>query len=424
MGKYLYINTFKKRQELFFIIMLCSLMLKESISTFVIILTLIHTLSFHEGRESFKLIFKNKVNYLPLIYFLPLVFSLFFEGYSEDWLKHFTRFITWLIIPFLFLSLRFTDKKVNNILSVFTISLTLIILYSISVSIYKGLGNNLYYELITLSRKIRFHSTLLAFFSLISIIKLVEKPKLFTYKLNLLTRILWIILLALVIILPQARIIILSLFGYLLFKLIRWIYLKFTNKLYPVLVGFVTFIVLLFYLASIPRFKQILNSDFSVPFKEKYTKNTNFNSTNVRLLNWRTSIQTLNTVPKALFGVGSHLALKERNKTEEKIGVIPYAKFGSDPKRISKFNSHNQYVETLLRGGIFQLVTLLFLLFLLLKKAFLLKNNVVIYALIIFTFFLITESVLVRSKGLLFFLLFSTIISQSKLPSKTSFNSI
>ena len=78
-----------------------------------------------------------------------------------------------------------------------------------------------------------------------------------------------------------------------------------------------------------------------------------------------------------------------------------------------KFNSHNQFLTEFIYTGFFGFLTLIILFVVIFRKAIIKKDFLLFSIGLIYLLFCLTESSLVRNKGIIFFIYFSTLLSQS-----------
>lgn len=78
------------------------------------------------------------------------------------------------------------------------------------------------------------------------------------------------------------------------------------------------------------------------------------------------------------------------------------------------FNSHNQYITEFIYTGVFGFISLLTLFLIVFKRGILKNNNYLIIIGIIYFIFNLTESGLVRNKGICFFVFFSCLLFNLK----------
>ena len=125
------------------------------------------------------------------------------------------------------------------------------------------------------------------------------------------------------------------------------------------------------------------------------------NSVNSRKVIWYCSIATLKTDNHWLWGVGTgdvqdHLTncYKDKNKY-----LYEHR----------EFNAHNEYLQTFVRNGIFGLLSLLGIILLLSKAGLQHKSYVYLGFLIFFLISNLTESMLSRQAGVIFFTCFNSL---------------
>jgi O-antigen ligase len=114
-----------------------------------------------------------------------------------------------------------------------------------------------------------------------------------------------------------------------------------------------------------------------------------------RLYNWQASVQLIEQY--FFTGVGTGDALNALNTKRD---VSWFDAFKT-------YNAHNQYLETFLRFGVVGFVTLLSILYYQIRIAIKTKNFFYSSFLLIFSLSMLTESMLVRNKGITFFAFFS-----------------
>ncbi|MGB0886694.1 MAG: O-antigen ligase family protein [Vicingaceae bacterium] len=116
-----------------------------------------------------------------------------------------------------------------------------------------------------------------------------------------------------------------------------------------------------------------------------------------RLAMWECSLEVIKN--NWAFGVGTG---DGRNETLEKYEQMEF-NIGLD----GKFNSHNMYLQYWLSNGILTLLLFLGILVFLFVKAIKSKNMVFFSFILFFSFFCITESAMLRQKGIVFFVFMS-----------------
>jgi O-antigen ligase len=132
--------------------------------------------------------------------------------------------------------------------------------------------------------------------------------------------------------------------------------------------------------------------------QEKYAYNYPFNGLNFRLVIWKLSIQHLSSDGLLWFGVGTGDARDYLNDVFDQHGLL-------DGGYIN-YNTHNEYVETVLRQGIVGLFFLSFVYLWGLYRAISERNFFLIVFLLIFALSSWSEASLSVNKGIVFFSLY------------------
>ena len=115
----------------------------------------------------------------------------------------------------------------------------------------------------------------------------------------------------------------------------------------------------------------------------------------VRQENWKSVLKVISS--NYLFGIGADGGLNELQKQRD----IKSEAF------INKHNAHNDFLEILLRYGAVGLIFFFIILYKLIRKAVIVKNDFFIWFLVVFIISGLTESYLQRQIGLVFFTYFS-----------------
>lgn len=150
----------------------------------------------------------------------------------------------------------------------------------------------------------------------------------------------------------------------------------------------------LLWLNPVSRFRLV-----EEPMKTTYladTSITQWNSVNYRLLEWRGSWSIIRD--HLIFGVGT-------NGWRSAMDSF-YSNFNASTIGLT-YNSHNQFLQTWMENGILALITFLFCVF-----GFMLRSNIDqghIAFMLIFSLMCLTESIIERQKGIVFFTLFQSL---------------
>ncbi|MBS1507152.1 MAG: O-antigen ligase family protein [Bacteroidetes bacterium] len=130
-------------------------------------------------------------------------------------------------------------------------------------------------------------------------------------------------------------------------------------------------------------------------------ENTSWNSVNYRLLEWRASLNVIWKSP--LLGIGPNEAQKAMNSF--------YQQFNQSTVNLN-YNAHNQYLQTWMELGVIGLIGLLACIFVPLMYRDTTSTHVAF--ILIFSVMCLTESLLERQKGIVFFAFFQSVMMCSQ----------
>jgi hypothetical protein len=155
------------------------------------------------------------------------------------------------------------------------------------------------------------------------------------------------------------------------------------------------------------RFNPIKNSDILYILNtDEFPKYYIFTGERRRVLNAKIFLETISEPKIFFFGMGngsSSIYLRDR------VNYYRRNFFAFDPNA-TPYNFHNQYMETMMDFGIIGLFLLLMVYFQNIKSAFLNSNYLYLAFIILIGFSSLTESILERNKGIVFFAFFSNIL--------------
>jgi O-antigen ligase len=185
--------------------------------------------------------------------------------------------------------------------------------------------------------------------------------------------------------------------GIILYSLIIMIWLIYNvQKLkFPIFLSraiiFVIIGSLIFFISKEKKFEPLFNMASHYAFNQEQTINAD--KLPVRLKIWNSSIHVIQN--NWLTGVGTGDAKKELIKTYQPKGYIHCFKY--------RYNSHNQFLESMIQLGILGLFTLLFLILTPLYQSIKEKNYLLLGFLILIIGYAFIESMLSRLAGVAFF---------------------
>lgn len=174
--------------------------------------------------------------------------------------------------------------------------------------------------------------------------------------------------------------------------------------------------VLLFALLLIPasmRIKELANPNFDIVYAKTYQYDSPLNGLNLRLIQWRLGLEIIEENNAWISGVGIDKSQELLNSKYLEYGIYTGYE-GTDDTGYLNYNFHNQFIEEIVRTGLIG-VTILLIMFIVLLATpvdFRFVSNWVIF--IVFMFFL-TESVLERQQGIVYFcLIYSSYFPKNK----------
>ncbi|MBL4653856.1 MAG: O-antigen ligase family protein [Flavobacteriales bacterium] len=151
--------------------------------------------------------------------------------------------------------------------------------------------------------------------------------------------------------------------------------------------------------ATYQRFEMSIDKFTNMEFKKESTE-----STEVRYFIWKSSVELLSN--NFLFGVGTGDVIDELNEV--------YAANGYKGALSRSFNPHNQYFQTTIAIGVLGLTSLLVMFIYLFGQGIKHKKVIQIQFILMVSVFALTESILERQEGIVFFTFFAFLFLQSK----------
>ncbi|TXE13002.1 hypothetical protein FUA26_04190 [Seonamhaeicola algicola] len=374
---------------------------------------------------------KKYVSYLiiSILPFIYLSFTLLYSQNSTAGIKRLIQMLPFLIFPLVFYlnKDKFNKEQINKTLWCFSISVILLVFYQIVCSLFRldylladltneeivrnRLSNQdlLNQDVISSMKTKRFrnylieltdtHFTYQGMWVIFSVFFLFKEGIRFLKKKRYLGFLLIIISIILVVWLffISSRMPILTMFIALFCTV--FVFKKIKFKLKILLLG-LSILVLISSYFTFTTFKarvdEIVNIKFDLPSETKDTYN--YDSINVRHGIYVCAAHLVKD--NFWFGVGVGDSQDALNSCyNEKIGAKIYT--------WQDYNTHNQYLYFALATGIFGLFFYLILLYLQHKEALKYKNELYLYFIIVVALISLTENILSRSDGVMFFAFFS-----------------
>jgi len=370
---------------------------------------------------------KKNINFLiPMwLFFFYLVLSLSYTHDMKNGFFQIEKKLSLLVMPFIFYFSPLNDKESkSNLLIFFAITCTFFCAGCFLIGFYKfihlNLPNSMIVENFTnqnLSGYIGVHSTYLSMFVLLSISVLLDR--LISNKDSLLVTLIIffaIMFMLIFIILLASRIVFLSFIAVIVVLTISRSEIIIRNKiLFLIFVSLITSCFLISYQRS-NYIKNRINEVFFIDYPN-LIGSQNENGVTQRVFFWRNSIEIIMKSPIIGHGTGDSNSEFEKQYDElilQSPGLKESVKNAILYFKEKHFNAHNQYLETTISLGLIGLASLLFIygysLFYALKR----KNFLHISFISIVIITSLTESILERQQGIIFFLFFNCLFLFNK----------
>lgn len=310
----------------------------------------------------------------------------------------------------------FINEKIRDrLLSFFSILVLAGCLYCVVaafINFYqtKDLLSFFYYELIKPFDHHAIYFSIIVFFILIFLIEKIKPGYFLIHK--------WfhysaIIFLSFFLILLSSRLVISFYIFYLLFYFISSV------KKAAIKISIITAITALGFLVLFSnnpvgnRFKDIIHGDLSLVQKERFDPGDYFGGLQFRLFYWRLVPEILTENKSWLTGVGPANSQSLLDKKYREMNL-----YIGEPSRgdtgFLGYNTHSQFLESLLQTGLIGLLIFIFICLLLIKMMLLSKNRVMIFVTLLLLIYSLIESVFETQYGLLLFLFFPLFLSTAK----------
>jgi len=385
-----------------------SVFLPIKISSVLIIIATANCLINKDFKNNLKQLFINKISISFLLFFGLIVISALFRTNQTSAISNVERRLSFLVFPLIF-SGGVTLNQVKKIVLSFCFGTLIVMFYCIAVAIYKtktteNLDAFFYHNL---SAAVSLNAIYLSIYCVFSIFALLyyyndlEK----TYKKWVMMMI--IFLSASVILLSSKNLLIVLVIGILFFLVKRF---KTGNKflfLLPIL------LVLFTQIKPVKeRFLTEINANMNVIKQDTFRYDTPFTGLTLRLVIWKNSITILNENNAWLLGVGIGNFQDLLNKKYVQKGMYTGNVELGDTGYWG-YNTHNQWVETMLALGIVGLLILITILCLIFHHYLQQKQVLGLFLFFILISVSLTESVISANKGIVFFTFFLLLFSNS-----------
>ena len=223
--------------------------------------------------------------------------------------------------------------------------------------------------------------------------------------------------LSIFLLLLSSKLVILFYLAYLLSWFIRFLQNNRMKK--RVAVVFLTFsiiVVILVFSVRNPisnRFYEIIEGDIKIVTQDSFKKSDYFNGLQFRLLQWKFVSEILTENKRWLIGVSpgdAQSILDEKYLSKNMYSGEP----GRDGRGYLIYNTHNQFLQTVLQNGIIGLVVLLLICVSLLKMASQNRSRHASFIILLLLVWLFTEAAFETQYGIMIFTFFPLFIFTSK----------
>jgi len=361
----------------------------------------------------------NKISFYSFIaLFVWTAISLSYTDNLELGLKNLEGKLSLLAFPIVLYNFRLAQKEVWNILKAFIISISLATLYLLVNSFihYLDQGSWLtYHDFVgKFSGHAVFYSYYLFTSIVLSIFMLLDKKKgraiNWFYGSSILIAMLGLLFCA------SKNVTVVSIFFGMLILFKKYFSRGIRLKEGINAIGIV--LVVAFLAIQLGPVKQRMAELFSGSGMENYQKIKKgeavvaedidrFNGTSVRLTFWYIGLSELEREESWLLGLSPGDRRDQINQRYEEVGLLKY---------YENYNLHNQFIQTLVEVGLIGLLIYLSLYFSLVSSA--IKKGNLLFLIFIFAslIFQMTESILERNKGIVFFVFFLCFLQQLNQP--------
>lgn len=385
---------------LMIIVLLLPISMKAT-NIFIVLLTANFLIegNFKSKKEIYK---KDKYLWLFIFYYITVLIGVLYSGDVYENVKRLEVTLPILIFPLLFSVHTHNKETISKLLHVFVLGILILCFictfslgYNYTVNFIHR--NNYNFIIRSLFDFTTIHPTYFSMYLVFAMFIIFESKLLSDFFKLLLSAFFFTFLLLL-----ATRISLIAFFFLLIFRVffLKGIKVKWRDVLMAFFVGIGILTLTLNISFTRDKIFDTLAYFDLVSENEISDKGKGYHSSNRRIVIWTSAVEIIQE--NLLFGLGtgnSQEALINKYKQKE----FPYF----------QFNAHNQYLQTTLEQGLFGLLALLISFFTAIFLAFKKKNHLYIIFCILFIICCITESLLLRQKGVVFFALFNALFAFS-----------
>ncbi|TXD74774.1 O-antigen ligase family protein [Aequorivita antarctica] len=334
------------------------------------------------------------------LFWISLIGLLYSEN-MVDGLKNFQKQLPFLVFPLIFFTVEISRKTKLILLKYFSYGVIVSASFALLKAIYfkwNNFGDYFYYD--KLGQLLDIHTTYFAMYVLIALLYFTSFISRKPFKKRLIYG-LCIVFLLWFLYLLSVRVSIMALIvsGLILIYGNRK---SITPKTIFLLIGGVLLIVLFYF-----------TPNFQKRFNAKTPEGIAISDVDTRTVHWQSALEVIGK-NNLFFGAGTgdgHEILYDQ-----------YLENGFETGYIYQYNAHNQFLETALYYGLFGLVFLITIIFIVIKKCYLCQNYLGAAIIITQIVFMITESTLESQSGIVLFAYFTAMMASRSFSDKIRIN--
>ena len=321
-----------------------------------------------------------------------------------------------LIFPMaIYFSPRMEWRKIKNVLLSFAGSCVIVMIVCFLVAVYRWYDKSdiLYFFYHTLSETVGMHASYLSMYCCFSIAILLflthREGNFGQSRKHKVLIIIAIMILILGVLLLSARMQLLILFlGLILYAFVRLVrkYGLAKSLIGSMLIGLIAIFITLLFPLNRERFKQVIN------YRNEYSISSKWGEQQFRVLIWSCAYEIIKSKPIAGVGTGDGEDMLQDCYLKNEYGSLTYF-----PN--SRFNAHNQFLETAIQLGIGGLLILILSTIIPLYRAWRQENVFYVVFILIFMLSCMTESMLESQSGIIYFAFFNSFLFMNEISGRS-----
>jgi len=407
----------KKRFLFFTFLIAITLPFPVRFNSIAIVLLFINWLFIPNKIESFRQLSTNKFALILICFYLYHILELLNANDVREAFFDLEKKIAFIVLPLIFATTPSIDGHLTKrVLFYFSWSCVLAaIICLVNSFYYYGLGDSSYFFYHKLGSPLGIHAVYFSLYISASIFiqfqYLVDNWKTVSLSTKIITVVVILFFIGFLLLL-SSKTIILAFFLAFSFFLVRLIF-KSNGKLLGWVTSIASILLLFVFFTLMPnvreRFEEILFDEYRQDnplFLDDY-QGYHFTGGNIRLAIWKICLEVVNVRKAWIIGVGPGDVQNILTQTYVQKHVYPGDGISEG---FLHYNAHNQFLQYYVSLGIIGLIFFIAILRFVIVKIILRRDIMTGCILAVFLSFCITESVLERQKGIVFFTLFALLI--------------